>query len=155
MIVACVFFEHTKGFLRTLHISKKEIICIFSRLNHFVSTCITLCITSFHSGPIRYRKSVVTDFFTKLCKFICEHFVIHNKSEILLNNTKSFACTVDIGIYNCWVHSPILRLFSKKSPTFVGDFETGEKLFSFLCFLWSFLFFLFSTIHINIDISFF
>ena len=116
MVITCVFFEDTKRLLRTLHIGEEEIIYILPRLNHFVRSDITLCITCFHSRPIRDRKSVVTYFFSESCEFVCENFIIHNKSKIFLDYTESFARAVDIGIDDSWIHIIHTKTFLKKIP---------------------------------------
>ena len=116
MVITCVFFEHTKCLLRTLHISEEEIICILPRLNHFVRSDITLCITRFHSLSIRNRESMVTDFFSESCEFVGENFIIHHKTEIFFDYTESFARAVDVGIYNSWIHMLHTKTFLKKIP---------------------------------------
>lgn len=101
-------------------------------MDNFIGSDIELSIPRLHACPIGDWKSVVTDLVTKSCKFICEYFIIHYKSEIFFDNAESFADSVDIGIYNCWVHTILsynfftksshILIFPKKYDIFYGEF---------------------------------
>ena len=65
---------------------------------------------------------MMTDFFSESGKFARENFIMYDKSEILLNNAESFTHTMNIGVYNCWVHVFYDMTFFKKIPHFWGIF---------------------------------
>ena len=110
IVIARIFFKDAKGLLRTLHIRQEEVVCIFSRLNNFIGSYIFLSITCLHSSSIRNRQGMMTNFFSKSGKFVCESVIIYYKTKILLDNTESFTRTVDIGVNDCWVHDGSIEI---------------------------------------------
>lgn len=103
----------------------------------------------------------MTYFFSESYEPIRERLVIDHKTEIFFDHTKSFTHTMNIGVYNCWVHREYnsLKKINAKNPPFWGIFlkldsasrlawRNGRRIIPYQLFLLFFsLFFLFFQFH--------